>query len=1011
VRPLKLRLAGLRSYVTERQVDFTGVDLAAIVGDTGAGKSSILEALCVALYGSCSWDKGSVKPLISDGASILRVELEFLADHRRWRVTRATSRTAYPPPIHELVCLEDAGERYDNAGPVNRRIRQLVGLDVDQFLRAVVLPQGRFQALLQATGGERSAILKGIFRLDALAAVRATAQGTVERLRPRLEDLRVARAGLLPDPLAAADDARGRLRRAEVRATALGRVRDAVAGALEAGATARRRADELDRHGQALDVAELRGGADALERLREPAAAFAGERRRLVDEREDHRARMRRLGAERDERRNRGEDAAGLTRVAALLERLADETTNIVNAGARLATEAEQLAEERRRVDQERADLEALTAAASHATAEHANAMRALEEAHERLRRAREQLADARRHGAAAGEAAAAVAGREAELGRLRERARRLADDADAARRRELQAGERLDQLRRRHAAAHLAATTGPGDPCPVCDRVLPDDFIPPPAPTEEAGAAADAHAAREAADAAAAAAAGASSDVRAAERELAACRGRTGEMAAAAAEALDALRAALPALPALPGRPALPAAGLAGDEELLAPLVDLVSEARVVAEDRRRRAERARSQADHARGAIAPVEQALSQRGRRHERDAEELRAREAARSHDLARLPVAFRPAGEPDVRRLRQLATLATEALSEACRLEDELDAASRAADRVTERIEDADRRRESAVDEPRRLARSRLARLHARAMDAAGSTGLAIPAWVERNELAAEADAAARLEAAATDISAACRGRAEAARGDADAAERRARDALAGAGVADLQALEAELVAAAAARAQAADDLERAEREAPLAADLDRRISEGGGFLQVLDELARQLTDGRFIGYAVERRQRTLLAVASEILGDMTANRYGFAADFQIVDRVSGRPRSVKTLSGGETFLASLALALGLVELANRGGGRLEALFLDEGFGALDANALDAALDELQRRAAGGRLIAVISHLRAVAERIEHVLLVRRTVTGSDPRWIGRPELTALVEADLDAGLLA
>jgi DNA repair exonuclease SbcCD ATPase subunit len=64
----------------------------------------------------------------------------------------------------------------------------------------------------------------------------------------------------------------------------------------------------------------------------------------------------------------------------------------------------------------------------------------------------------------------------------------------------------------------------------------------------------------------------------------------------------------------------------------------------------------------------------------------------------------------------------------------------------------------------------------------------------------------------------------------------------------------------------------------------------------------------------------------------------ANRYGFSENFEIVDRLSGLPRGVTPLSGGETFLASLALALGLVELAQRGGGRLDALFLDEGASA-------------------------------------------------------------------------
>lgn len=128
----------------------------------------------------------------------------------------------------------------------------------------------------------------------------------------------------------------------------------------------------------------------------------------------------------------------------------------------------------------------------------------------------------------------------------------------------------------------------------------------------------------------------------------------------------------------------------------------------------------------------------------------------------------------------------------------------------------------------------------------------------------------------------------------------------------------------------------------------------------------------------MAYVVTRKQQTLLAVATELLGSMTGNRYGFSKEFEIVDRLTGLPRGVKTLSGGETFLASLALALGMVELAGRGGGRLEAL--DEGFGALDANSLSEALNALGRQAETCRLVAVISHLRSVAEAMDRVLAV-------------------------------
>jgi exonuclease SbcC len=195
---------------------------------------------------------------------------------------------------------------------------------------------------------------------------------------------------------------------------------------------------------------------------------------------------------------------------------------------------------------------------------------------------------------------------------------------------------------------------------------------------------------------------------------------------------------------------------------------------------------------------------------------------------------------------------------------------------------------------------------------------------------------------------------------------------------------------------------------------VAANLDQRIGQGGAFLAAVEAVHDLLADGRFIGYVVRQRQQALLGVASELLGDLTGRRYGFAADFQVVDRLTGQPRSTRTLSGGESFLASLALALGMVELAGRAGGRLDAIFLDEGFGGLDTSSLDAAIDALETRAASGRLVAVISHVRLVAERIPNVLGVRATPDGSQVAWLSTTERIEVVDQELaatvEAGLL-
>ena len=79
--------------------------------------------------------------------------------------------------------------------------------------------------------------------------------------------------------------------------------------------------------------------------------------------------------------------------------------------------------------------------------------------------------------------------------------------------------------------------------------------------------------------------------------------------------------------------------------------------------------------------------------------------------------------------------------------------------------------------------------------------------------------------------------------------------------------------------------------------------------------------------------------------------------------------------------------------------------MESLFLDEGFGALDRQNLDAAVEALASAAAGGRLVATISHVRAVAEQVDHVLSVTREPRGTQVRWLDAAERRALALDDL------
>ena len=103
---------------------------------------------------------------------------------------------------------------------------------------------------------------------------------------------------------------------------------------------------------------------------------------------------------------------------------------------------------------------------------------------------------------------------------------------------------------------------------------------------------------------------------------------------------------------------------------------------------------------------------------------------------------------------------------------------------------------------------------------------------------------------------------------------------------------------------------------------------------------------------------------------------------------MLDRHTGKVRDVGTLSGGESFLASLAMALGFADVvqARRGGVRLDTLFIDEGFGTLDEESLLRALHVLQELAGGQRLVGVISHVAALKDCIERKIEVRAAPAG-------------------------
>ena len=113
-----------------------------------------------------------------------------------------------------------------------------------------------------------------------------------------------------------------------------------------------------------------------------------------------------------------------------------------------------------------------------------------------------------------------------------------------------------------------------------------------------------------------------------------------------------------------------------------------------------------------------------------------------------------------------------------------------------------------------------------------------------------------------------------------------------------------------------------------------------------------------------------------------------NKSQSGLDLDVTDHYNGTERSVKTLSGGESFMASLSLALGLSdEIQSIAGGiRLDTMFVDEGFGSLDADALQQAIKALSDLAEGNRLVGIISHVSELKEKLEKKIIVTKEKSG-------------------------
>ena len=986
----QLTVTAFGPFPDTQRVDFDALaadGLFLLRGATGAGKTSVLDAVCYALYGMVPGARPRTRLRSDHARPEVRTEvvLEVTLGGRRLEITRIPEqlrpkkRGSGSTPERAQTLLREWSPTEGGSGgwrasskshqEIGAEVQQLLGMNREQFCQVVLLPQGEFARFLQAGAQERADLLGRLFDTARFGAVegwlverRQRSEKACQAVRgdiaARLERISEAAGSGLAEPAdaPAADDpdadALGWAAQLRVRAREeleLAGARQQQAALREQAAAERARGAEVlaerqqrrRRAAQRLGALEAgaeeqRAAEDALERAQRAEAVVP-----LLRLHEEAEQRSRRLAAEEQEARLRLPEALRAADGARLQAREGESRESLGGLRALVPAEAEfegnrrlqkqwtaeHRAAEERRTDAEQwlADWPELRAAAEERSAAAGRSAVAAEQFAEQLSAARARLEAA----ATAESLAAELTSAEAEQLTLREEAVRTGRDWLDLRRR------RLDGM-----AAELAAGLSPGADCPVCgstEHPRPAPVGPDQVTQEQEQRAEQAHQEAERRSEAVGrrvqqlgqdvARLGAVAGDRSAQESRAEVERLDGELARAQRSAADGVRA---------------------QEEL----------DRLEREQRRRSAE-----SEDAARSVATARAELHALDTRQTRlDAELTQGRAGAPS-------VAVRIA-ELDrlVERLARAGTAVREAAAGAQALA-EAGAATRAA---AEREGFADPAAAArAVLPPERTALLREGvRRH-------GDELRGLRAELDLPELLA----AARSPLADPQAGLAEHRAAEAALREAFAAERRAGD-----------------------RCEALDRLGRELEEdlrrlAPLAADHDTVA----GLAALASGTSRSNTLKMSLEtFVLAARLEQVAAAAGVRLAVMSEGRYTLVHNdargkgtgrsglgLSVVDAWTGQERDTSTLSGGESFFASLALALGLADVVTdeAGGMPLDTLFIDEGFGSLDEDTLEKVLDVLDRLRERDRAVGIVSHVADLRLRIPAQLEVRKGRTGS------------------------
>ena len=926
MRPLRLTLSAFGPYAAQTTLDLEKLGkggLYLITGDTGAGKTTLFDAITYALYdhSSSGIREGSMlRCKYADDKTPTFVELEFEVHGVRYTVRR-NPEYQRPKARGEGMTTEkaDATLTYpDDRPPVTKAkdvtaaVQEIIGLDYNQFSQIVLIAQGQFTKLLNASTEERSRIFRKLFRTQRYAQLQERLQAEAAALNQqrtaqnaKLDSLL---GGLQFDPDDPDAEALRALCAQTVPETAL-----TLLDALTA-----RQAAALEEAGTALQTTEAQ--LDTVQRQLGAAAQAQRLAQQLTARQAELAAARPALDAARAEADRHAGDAAQLDALTAQVTQAQSALAayDALDTLCRQQTEARDAARlAAAQAHKRHTQLDSLNAALAAAETE----LSALADADTRLLALQTHSTQL----AQRGEALAKLEQRLAECQRQAKTAHKAQESYRTAAAAQDEARTRQNTLERAFLDAQaglLAESLTEGAPCPVCGSTHHPAraLLPHTAPTQT-----QVEAARQAAAAA--------------DRQAQTASAAAQSALAAANEAKISLRRDAETL--LPERFTAP--------EGTVPLTFALM-TNVLAEET---------------AALQTAQADCATQCRQAEADCRRKAQLEADRQNKTRQRPALEQAAAEADRSAAAQNAS--------------------------ADALEGQIAQRRAALPYPRRAdAQAALDKLEA-----------------DRSALRTGMDTAQHRLKQAEQAVAAAEAAVEALRAQQTAAQK------------ELPARSAEELTAQQTALTAARETLRS-REKQLSAQLLPNRKTAAQYRAAAE--ARQTLESRWqwvsalaatAGGTLTSKQKIrleayiqmnyldrILRYANTRLMQMTAGQYELerigaenqrsqsGLDLGVIDHYNGTRRSVKTLSGGESFKASLALALGLSDevQSSAGGIRLDTLFLDEGFGSLDEESLELAIRVLSGLTEGDRLVGIISHVGALKDRIDRQVVVHKARTG-------------------------